>query len=583
MFPDLLRTLFALDQPFVELRENGLPPEVRAALETFWSTPERATLKESLPLTADDLPALVAGLQEIGNGQRRSGSAATWETVAREAEALAEREPIAAALIALQAQAAWVGLLGPNLFHQPGSGHHPGWHVFPLSVARCLLAAEAIWAARSLCETAGQFVEAAKGSGYDPVLRDVIGEYRRLLTRADAIRDAAVTALAWELRSATENGEDGLRSELAALFWTSGDALRGRLLGVDGDPRYRPPLKHVRDLVDLSMRRIPHDPLLQHIWLEMKDRGPVNLRDHRVLFGLINNYYGGHPLHQQETLMSMPICRSFAGAAVGWMRGDVQPDNSAALTEVMSLLGPIIRGAAPDAYLRIGTLLTHLVDETDAQRRGHWRALAGLAAGILDWSNRGGLIEPYDRVLDLPFAELESGELDALRSVLDLIEEYRRANNGYWFLITPPPPPENAALSPLVAEERTLLTELRGARFIRLLPGLPTHYRRYGFNLAEASEPLPPGAKEPATSSGPLLFDPFDQDLAERTSRESWSALETLFEKMRAVAPDYGAARLQAPCSQQAFKAALRVRGRPAPPARAPARRTRGARPSGRR
>ena len=40
-----------------------------------------------------------------------------------------------------------------------------------------------------------------------------------------------------------------------------------------------------------SLACIPTDPYLQYVWLELKDRGPFNLRLHEALFTVINSRY----------------------------------------------------------------------------------------------------------------------------------------------------------------------------------------------------------------------------------------------------------------------------------------------------
>ena len=144
-----------------------------------------------------------------------------------------------------------------------------------------------------------------------------------------------------------------LRAELAALFWTSGDVLHAELLGPDGPADYLPPYPMVRSLVDHSMRTLPREPLIQYIWLDMKDREPFSLREHRVLFGHINNRFHSHPLHQLDEILPVDVSRAYAKAVIAWMRGHVKDVAFNELFEAMALASSLVEARAPDTYLRI--------------------------------------------------------------------------------------------------------------------------------------------------------------------------------------------------------------------------------------
>jgi hypothetical protein len=169
-------------------------------------------------------------------------------------------------------------------------------------------------------------------------------------------------------------------------------------------------------------------------------------------------------------------------------------------------------------------------------------------------------------VLDGPFYYLSAATEEGLRQTLAAIEAFRKANLGYWLAITPPPPPDDPSLEPLLSEERELLRELRGARFIRMLPFLPRHYRRYGVRFEEAELEPPPGAEPAPPGSGVMKFDPFDQDLAQRELRQALERLEQLYLRMSALAPEYAAARATPPSSEADFNKALRAHAMPSRP-----------------
>jgi len=557
MYQRLLQIVFAQDYRFLTLRTEGIPSPVQATLTRFWSDAAYEALPFHAQLAPRDWQGLISLLEGLASGRVKGGDSALWQRAAQASVQLTQVEPVAGALVALQAMAAWVGALGMNLFLQPWSGHHPGWHLFPLITARNLGAAEAIWSARYVCDTASGFIESAKNAPFDPTLRSVIAEYEAVRADVEQVYDGCVEELAWALHTnATGQGET-FRAELAALFWTSGNVLHAELLRRDGPIDYLPPYAMVRTLVDHSMRTLPREPLMQHIWLDMKDRGPFSLREHRLLFGHINNRFRSHPLHELAEIFPVDVSRAYAKAAIAWMRDQVKEVTWKELFDAMALTSSLIKSRAPDTYLRIVALGT-LIEGADAQKRDEQgSALATLATSVIQWADHSGIYEPFDHALDAPFYALHVDSSAALEHTLDCIEAYRQANLGYWLSISPPLHHKGVPTE-LLEQEQDLLRELRGARFIRLFPYLPRHYGRYGFSIDEALAGPPPGVTPSAQDKGGLLrFDPFDQQLAERNLREVRERLLRLYDQMRATCPVYADVRITPLSSAQDFAAAL--------------------------
>jgi hypothetical protein len=550
MYQRLLQIVFGQDYRFLTLRTEGIPSPVQAALTRFWSDAAYEALPFHAQLVARDWQGLIGLLEGLASGSVKGGDSALWQRAAQASVQLTQVEPVAGALVALQAMAAWVGALGMNLFFQPWSGHHPGWHLFPLITARNLVAAEAIWSARYVCDTASGFIESAKDAPFDPTLRSVIVEYETVRAAAEQIYDGCVEELAWALHTNAIGQGETFRAELAALFWTSGDVLHAELLRRNGPIDYLPPYAVVRTLVDHSMRTLPREPLTQYIWLDMKDRGPFSLREHRLLFSHINNYFRSHPVHELAVIL-VDVSWAYAKAAIAWMRGQ-QEVTCKELFDAMALTSSLIKSSAPDTYLRIVALAT-LIEKRDDQ----WSDLATLAASIIQRADHSGIYEPFDHALDAPFYGLRVDSSATLEHTLDCIEAYRQANLGYWLSISPPLYYKGVPAE-LLEQERTLLRELRGARFIRLLPYLPRHYGRYGFRIDEALAGPPPGVTPSARYRDDLLrFDPFDQQLAERNLREVRERLLRLYDQMRATCPAYANVRITPLSSAQDFAAAL--------------------------
>lgn len=556
MYQDLLQILFAQDHRFLTLRTTGIPGPVQAAMAGFWSGATYATLPFHAQMTPSTWDDLVKMLEMAATGGIKGGDFAFWRGVADQSKRLATVEPVAGALVALQAMGAWMGALGENVFAQPWQGHHPGWHLFPLIAASNLVAADAIWSARFLSDTARGFIESAKNAPFDPTLRGIVEEYRAVSAAAEDIYRRCVDELAWALHTnATSQGET-FRLELAALFWTDGDVPHGEMLRPDGPADYTPPYALVRALVDRGMLVLERDPLVQSIWLNMKDRGPFSLRDHQVLFGRINNRFRGHALHGLDEFLPVSISDAYARAVIARMRGAVPEATTNDLLDAMAMTADLLKSQAPATYLRIAMLAT-MIQPADPQASDtHWHRLAGMAADILEWADHSGIHEPFDHTLDGPFHALRADSGAATEQALDRIEAYRQANLGYWLAVSPPLLHE-AVPETLLEQEEILLQELRGARFIRMLPYLPSHYRRYGFEIGEALAGPPAGVTRLPEDKGLLRFDPFDQQQAQANLHETRDRLLKLYEAMRARSPGYAECRIAPPKSVAAFTAAL--------------------------
>jgi hypothetical protein len=557
---EVLQRVLSFDWMFSELSKQGPPPELRHAFDEFWSPPEYSQ-------AAADLRSSLAGsgwiqsLQKLAEGGWQVGSMIFWEKAASKSEELAPREPLAACLIAMYALAAWEGYLGSELYSQPRRVPHPGWHRFPLALARNLVAADALWGADFLTQHAIGFIEGATLGPHDETLLRSAAKYDEV---ADKIRKRfsdCAAELAWELRDACAPLEPNFRAEVAALLWTLGDVTHAQLIVGDDPSGYIPPLELLRDWIDTSIRRLPRDSLTQYIWLELKDREPLNLRAHKVLFGAINNVFASTWAQQLDQIGPISPSRAYAHAAIEYFRGSVAETTRMEFAEAGNTLGELLAAEDPLTWVRMASLAKLiLIDASTPDSK--WRALASDASRIMELSSQMGVFEPYDRCLDIPFCYLDTTSKEALIDTLDHLEAYRAGNLWYWFMITPPlVKSQQSEVSELHNVERTILRELRGARFIRLLPHLPKHYQRYTVVVDEAlNRPLPEGATARGVPGSILNFDPFDQDLALRTLRDSEDRLMKVYEQMKATAPDYAVSQLNPRSDLSEFVAGLPAR-----------------------
>jgi hypothetical protein len=544
--------MFALDWAFEERRKSGPAGDTVQAVRALFERPEFAGLAPELEALENDWEAVVRCLDRLSEGEPRELE--PWVQVARAAEELAADDAVAACVVALAAVAAWERALGPNLWLQPWEGHHWGWHVFPLTLARTLLAADAVWFGRTVTDLAMSFIETAKGFPLNEALVTPHEEYARVLAGIDRRFRTCVANLAWDLRAALDPGGPNVRAELAALLWTLGDVPHAER--VANEPGYTPLLPLVHDAVDQSINRLPFDSFLQYVWLAMKDRPPLDLRGHKVLFTAINNVYHQTGVHEVENSGIFSPSRTYAQTAIDHFGGSVTGERAAEFDQAFGMYSQLVGMREPLEFVRLGALFNLVLTDDEAIRAERWSELAEVATDIAGRAARRAVFRPLGNCLDIPFYYLHDA--------VDAVERFRCESLSYWLAITIPSPPETAALAPLREQEEELLRELRGARFIRLLPNLPMHYQRYGFEIGDALDaPLPEGAQElPQEKRRSLLrFDPFDQELAKGEIDDAWQRLESLWEEMRSVAPEYAAHRLEPYASRDEFVSALRASG----------------------
>ncbi|HKE52830.1 MAG TPA: hypothetical protein VKE25_15100, partial [Actinomycetes bacterium] len=463
-----LSRLFRVDWPFQERARVGLGTETAVALDRFWAAPELAGPSAELGLPHRTWQEVTACCARLAQTPRQLDE--PWVRAARLAEAY--DDPVAGAVAALYAVAAWEGALGDNLYFQPWQGHHWGWHVFPLSLARAMMGCDAVWSAEAVADRALEFVESAKGFPLNEALYQPLADYAEVQGRIQRRLNACVANLAWDLRASASGGGETFRAELAAMLWTLGDVPHAER--VAGDPAYTPPLTLVQDVVEVTMGRLAADPFLQYVWLELKDRPPFDLRGHKVLFAAINNVYYGTGVHQLEETGLFSPSRAYARALIEHFRGRVSEAAAIDLEEALEYFRELMGMREPVFFLRLGVLYSLVIAGDDKTRRDRWTELAEISIDIMERSVRRAVFQPLNNALDLPLAYLD-GASDAS---LDAIERYRCGALAYWLAVTAPPAEGDPGL---LEEEGVLLRELRGARFIRLLPYLPAHYRRHGF------------------------------------------------------------------------------------------------------
>jgi hypothetical protein len=489
----------------------------------------------------------------------------------RAASDLAERTiataPCTAFLLSLIALTGWRAALGQRVYEQQNGMPHPGWLRLPHICAHAATEAGAIDGCRELVDDAYDTLMAAKYVLWDPQIQTALQEYRKLRGRIQRRYDGAVANLVDDLRESCRPGAHDFRAEIGAILWSLGQIPESRFFRSDADPGFLPSRRLCRTIVERSLDCMAVDPLVQYVWLELKDRLPFNIRDHRALFGRVNQNY--HQLLLDDYGPVTPS-RIYAQTLIAWFRGDIGGAQAAEYSAAHDLVRTLFPSSVDwVTFLRfdgLAFLLTKQFDGfppgmTEERQRDYWYHLCDLAADVRrnanlhpEWPRihgRSGLgpfwaIEAEFQATDGEATD-EDGRLDRLLAGLEGI---RASGLSYWLKRARPLPPPVIpdALGPMLDREDELLGYLRGSYFLTLHPMLPRHYARYGMQLEDMLA---------ATRDGKVDAK-LDPEVGRRQFKELTAELQALYEAMRPLAPTYAAKRLDATADRARLLAAIR-------------------------
>ena len=583
----VIPTAFTVDWVLAGAKTTGPGARVAEVLRRFWEQPDLRDIASHLDLPGDEWSRVFERLFALARGGRPPAPPAFWFEIVRRSATLREEDPVAALIVTLYAVAAWEGAFGKNLYLQPWGAPHREWRLFPLQLARNLSAVGAIWGARLVAKMGREFIEATKEAYFDAEMQETIASYRAVEIEVEATYGDAVRTLAGDLSKSCVPNDANFRPEVAAMLWSLGHVPEANLLGAAGSSEYVPSVKTCERLVDQSMRRIPSDPFLQYLWLEIKDRPPFNIRDHDSLFGRVNHRYGHHLLHQLDASFGADaLMRRYARALIAYFRGDTDAYTAADTPGTFLNFGDMLRPADPASYARLFAL-ANLGHPNPSDRADNWKTLAAYSASILEEAQRAGAYVAFDNILDIPFHYLPGNTPTDVEAALAAVERYRTGGLWYWLTVAPPALGIDNTLPPaLQTEEERILSELRGARFIRLIPNLPSHYQRYGYSMNERFATRSPGAAAGGAAAGgaegggagtpadAVYENPLDQTVAQRQLLGLGKELRAFHQQIAQDYPAYSAARLDPCATIDAFAAAL-----PAAPLASKQRRPRPRRP----
>jgi hypothetical protein len=299
--------------------------------------------------------------------------------------------------------------------------------------------------------------------------------------------------------------------------------------------------------VTITMSRVEDDPLLQYVWLAMKDRPPLDLRRHHRLFARLNARYTHTPLHQLDDMLPIPVGRAYADALIAHFGSGPSADQLDMLGTAWLMVGELLGDREPLAMLRLRALVNLVLAVEEAQQV-EWHKLATLATTMLDTAVASGDFTTYHRCLALPAFYLDDDEPTPHEQRLSIVEEHRSAGLRYWLTAAPPPAPADDRLAELQKKEADLLDQLRATRFVRLIPYLPGHYRRFTTDLRAMLRDNAGSATSP---------HPFDQQVAERRMTEIWDQLVALWRRTGRIDAHYARQRQNPLAELDEFTAGL--------------------------
>ena len=468
----------------------------------------------------------------------------------RVAVTTAASSPHAAFILSLTAMFGWASAMDEGLYEQINGMPDYGWVEIPYACAFTAIKIGAIDGVKELVDESYDTLMAAK-YWFDERLRAALDKYRELAGKIARKYDTAVANLTDELRESCRPQQANFRAEVGALLWSLGMVAESQLFLSTANPDVVPSRRLFRKVVQQSLDCISQDSLVQYVWLEMKDRPPFNIRDHKTLFARINVRYKQLML-DEFAVTDAPPSEVYAKSLIAWFRDDISREQVSEYLQMYELIHLMFPEVDGPLYIRM-TALAHILarkfDMLPEAIRGegeinHWYWLADFARSVREranlypeWSeinNRANVAMFY--LIEHEFsvnAGSNQSDADALGRVMEKVEGLRASTLSYWLRIAPPilTPQMEARLAPLLEKENELLGYLRGAYFLTIYPQLPRHYHRYGVNINEML----------ALKQGLDGTKGLDADTGRTEFKEIVKELDALYQQMMEVAPEYAA------------------------------------------
>jgi hypothetical protein len=424
--------------------------------------------------------ALAHVISEISTGQgafrpllnalNKDSSNIDWETLFRASVAAEEStgsRPYASFLLAWATLAVWIlraakqgeSLYGKGRLSLPWQGWpHPGWATIPAACAGAAIKLDGLYGAQLLAAEAYAVLQShwrRSQGGFRP-LEPVIAKYHQLEQTIGTRYDSAIASLSDALRDACRNDSSRARSFLAALLWSLGLIPECRALQENSEP---PSRRLLRQLIQTSIQVVPDDPLIQYLWLEIKDDICVNLRAHRASLAVINHDWDQWLIDDGYQMLGLDVepSRLYARTLEALLAGKLDKPGAAVYLQVFDLISD--SEAPPTSFIwHRMMMLRHLIavrfnfygpQVTEDECVTHlkkWMEVAGRerarAAGHPEWPDILGrtghaTFELIEHCL-AEHTQLSKSEAERCALVLETLERHRTAALTFWLQVNRP-------------------------------------------------------------------------------------------------------------------------------------------------
>jgi hypothetical protein len=462
--------------------------------------------------------------------------------------------PVGAFLLAYLSMIGWIYKLGITQIYASDEGlPNPGWGVIPFACA-CTLACKAVdgyWIAKKIVVEARNVFSMTKIKTLSiSGINKAIYKYKTLDDEITVALDNYFNNFSWEIRKACRTEKNDWRPEIGAILWTIGQVPESALFRKRNGSSYLPSYLFFNKLVRRSLAVIPGDPLTQYIWLELKDSLPVNLRDYRALFAVINARYH-HP--RLESGFPVSIAKAYATAIIELFRGDITNRTLQIFYDnfnPFSQKGDMVDAASDFRIAALGIELSKVECDT-ARRLTSWFAehhdemisismrfaCSMVEDSVLypEWPNINNFANTFlhELIESKLYAVNDTFNPEMLMECVTAVEQLRAAALSYWLMVTPPFPRSDtpAAMEELLVEDSNIRKLLRSAYFLARWDSFPEHYRLFSISVRGGSNPIQAAQDQLRVKT--------DSDTGRNRYQAARKNLTDLIKKMEKVDADY--------------------------------------------
>ncbi len=569
---DLAMLLIVTTPGYIRMRSHpeleGWADDLVAFSQREELRPLEEPLKTIAAIFADGPQSFIPMFESLKSNYSKLGLANLMAAARISAENRKDR-PYASLMLAWTALCAWIiqaDESGLDLYSEdgPNQGHgwpNPGWRDIPAACIEASLQLHGIHGAALFAAEAHAVLRtnARRHPEHSQTLEPTIAKYHHLARTLANRFDMATAGLADDLHDAC--CVDGrARRLVAALLWTMGLVPESCAVRKNTAPAGRALLLR---LIRSSFHVLARDPLVQYLWLEMKEAPELDLRFHDSLYAVLNHNWCQWSADETYELLGLSAepSRLFGRALECLLAGDLDESLAGEFLQAYDMLSMadlrIISGTTPAFIVSRFSILRHLIGERfdyfksdySESQKVEWfmeqvmlaarkRKVATMIPQEPDAGARTGIAmhETIERLL-VDDSKHPADESERCTLTIDTLESFRTGALSYWLNVIPPGAlkhPDNM-MENLLEQERQLIDRMRGAYYLALRPTLPMHTQWCDMDMSIIMD----------------LRDPefrtnfYSQDRAREEMNEIEALLAGVADQMLAVNPVYAESRRQ--------------------------------------